>query len=157
MAPSPAPQPQAPADDEMVRTLGWITVGFVGGLVIVAALTASLIVPDPTVRLRGVLVGCVLALLAWFLPVAAIRRMLASARHGDVPVAATSAAVAVRTAVFVGVANGEAPALVAVVLAVLDGHDIGALLVAAPVAVVSLVLNVSGPGAVRRHLERLRD
>lgn len=155
MAPSPAPQQQAPADDEMVRTLGWITVGFVGGLVIVAALTPSLIVPDPTVRLRGVLVGCVLALLAWFLPVAAIRRMLGSARRADLTDAWGRGAV--RTAVFVGVATGEAPALVAVVLAVADGHDVGALLVAAPVAIVSLVLNVSGPAAVRRHLERLRD
>jgi len=55
-------------------------------------------------------------------------------------------------AVFLAIAFAESPALVGLVLATVDGTDVGAI--AIPVA--AIVVNGSGPVAVRRHLDRLR-
>jgi hypothetical protein len=88
-------------------------------------------------------------------PVLVIRWTLTSAaRRGVAP--GTEAGI-VRTAAFMGLVFAETPALLGLVIAVSnDGHDVGALVLSVPCAIVSLFVNVSGPGATRRHLQRLQ-
>jgi hypothetical protein len=147
---------QVPTDDEVVRIMKTITVGFAATLVAVALLGVLFIVPDPVIGMSGLAVGVVLGIAAWFLPAVATRRMAASAWR-PAGVAGRDVPAVARTIAFVGIALAEMPALLGLVVAVAQGHDVGAFVVSTPVAVVSLFVNASGPAAMRRHLERLRD
>ncbi|MEZ0447222.1 hypothetical protein [Cellulomonas sp. ICMP 17802] len=149
--------PQTPAltDDAFVRSFAPITTAFSGALVVTGLLGALVLVPEPTVTPVGLLVGAVLGLVAWFAPTLVIRSRLTSAvRRGEPPERAHAT---VRAVVMIGIALAEAPALLGFALAVTGGHDIGSFALSIPLAVASLVLNVSGQGAVRRHLDRLRS
>jgi F0F1-type ATP synthase membrane subunit c/vacuolar-type H+-ATPase subunit K len=151
------PQTSAPDDELLVRTLTQMTYGFCGALLMVGLLGAFVLVPEPTVTPIGLLIGAVLALVSWFAPTVAIRRQLGiAARRGVAPGQARSA---VQTAVLIGAALAEAPALLGLALAFVlaGGHDVAPFALSVPVAVASLWLNVSGPAAVRRHLGRARS
>jgi hypothetical protein len=166
-------QPQDPtqpagapvSDEQLVQALTRITAMFCGGLVIVLLAGVLFIVEDPTVRITGLALGVLLGLASWFVPVVVIRSVLAkaasaAAQPDGVAQAQTEsdgAAGVVRAAAMVGLACAETPAMLALVFAVVDGHDVGALVIAVPVAIASLIFNVSGPAAVRRHLARLRS
>jgi len=50
----------------------------------------------------------------------------------------------------------ELPGLLGLVIAFLWPSEVGPLVVGVPVSLVAVVLNASGPSAVRRHLARLR-
>ena len=149
-------QQQVVSDDEVVRIMKTITIGFAATLVAVALLGVLFIVPAPVIGIRGLAVGLVLAIAAWFLPEVSTRRMAASAWR-PAGVAGRDVPALARTIAFVGIALAETLALLGLVLAVADGHDVGPFVVSTPVAVVSLFVNASGPAAMRRHLERLRD
>ncbi len=154
MTPPERPWP-APSDDQVVRMFLFITIGYAGALVLILALVPFLF-PDGSISVRGLAVGVVLALVSWFGSMWAINWALASAARSGRP-DAVAAAGAVRTATLVGIATAEMPPLLALVYAYLDVSEVGALVVAVPVAIVALVVNVSGPGAVRRHLEQIRS
>lgn len=151
------PQTSPVDDDQLVRTLTSITYGFCGALLMVGVLGVVVLVPEPTVTPLGLLVGAALALVSWFAPTVAIRRQLADAARAGV--APRQAGTVVRTAVFIGAALAEAPALLglAVTSVLAGGHDVAPFALSIPVAVASLWLNVSGPAAVRRHLGRVRS
>jgi len=150
-----AKRPSENPDQALILAMTPITIAFCIGLVVIGAVMVLFIVPEPTVRGVGILVGVVLALVSWFAPGRIIGGMLDRARDRGVEPAAVPDVV--RSAVFTGIAAAEVPALVAVVLVVEGGHDVGALLISLPVAIVSLMFNVSGPDALRRHLARLRE
>lgn len=153
LPPEPAP---APAEDDatFVRVLSRITIAFCGALVVVGLLGLFVLVPDPVVTLTGLALGLVGGLVSLIVPPLLIRSGLARARR---PLEPGDEYMVVRTAVFLGIAFAELPPLVALALVVTDGnHDVGALVLTVPFAIVSLVMNVSGPAALRRHLARVR-
>lgn len=150
-----AKQPQDNPDQALIIAMTPITIAFVIGLFVIGAVMVLFVVTEPAVRGVGLLVGVVLGLVSWFAPRRIIRGALDRARDRGVEPSAVPDAV--RSAVFAGIAAAEVPALVAVVLVVESGHDVGALLVSLPVAIVSLIFNVSGPDALRQHLARLRE
>jgi len=150
-----AKQPSDNPDQALIIAMTPITIAFVIGLVMIGAVMVLFIVAEPTVRGVGILIGVILGLVSWFAPGRIIRGALDRARDRGVEPSAVPDVV--RTAVFTGIAAAEVPALVAVVLVVESGHDVGALLISLPVAIVSLMVNVSGPDALRRHLARLRE
>jgi F0F1-type ATP synthase membrane subunit c/vacuolar-type H+-ATPase subunit K len=151
----PTPTPPVPDDDQLVRSLAPITFAFSSALVLVGLLGVFVLVPDPTVTPGGLVIGGVLALISWFVPTAVIRNRLANAARQ--PVAPELVPALVRAIVMIGLSLAEAPALLGLVFAVSSGTDVGPLVLSVPLAIASLVVNVSGPGAVRRHLERLRS
>jgi hypothetical protein len=148
-------QQEVVTDDELVRIMKTITIGFAATLVAVALLGVLYIVPAPVIGVTGLAVGVVMAIAAWVLPAVTTRWMAASAWR-PAGVAGRDVLAVTRTIAFVGIALAEMPALIGLVLAVAGGHDVGAFVVSTPVAVVSLFVNASGPAAMRRHLERLR-
>ncbi|WP_456845812.1 hypothetical protein [Cellulomonas sp. P5_C6] len=150
--------PQTPppvSDDELVRSLTPITFAYCGALLLVGLLGALVLVPDPTVTPTGLLIGAGLGLAAWFVPALMIpNRLRFAARQGLAPEQVPGV---VRTVVWIGISFATLPAMLGLVVAVSSGHDVGALVFSVPLAMASLVLNVSGPRAVRRHLERARS
>ncbi|MDM7855509.1 hypothetical protein [Cellulomonas alba] len=154
------PEPQsAPADldDEaaLVRPLSRIAYAFCAALVAIGLLGAFVLVPDPVVTLGGLALGLGLGLVSLVVPPLLIRGGLRRGTGRTADPASEHAVV--RTAVFIGLAFAELPALVALSLVASDGnHDVGALLISVPFAIVSLLVNVAGAGAVRRHLRRIR-
>ncbi|MBO3101906.1 hypothetical protein [Cellulomonas fengjieae] len=148
--------PQTVDDDQLVRSLTPLTYGFCGALLMVGLLGVFVIVPEPTVTPTGLALGAALGLAAWFIPTVVIRRVLAGgARQGVAP---GSVAGVVRSAVFLGAAVAEGPALLGFFLAfVLPGGDVAPFALSIPLAVASLWFNVSGPAAARRHLGRARS
>lgn len=158
--------PPAVSDDELVRQFQVITVAFAGGLLIVLALAVTVLIPGRTVRTTGAAIGAALGLWSWIgsrwvttWGTSSAARSRASERqernaddHGD-----TRAAGAARTIAFLGLGMAEAPALVGLPLSLSLGGDVGPLVVAVPIAVAAIILNASGPGAMRRHLQRVRS
>lgn len=142
------------SDEQIIRTFTFITIAFCGALVLIAALGVVVVVAHGSVRSRGVLIGVVLGLVSWF----GSRWITSSALSRAARSGLTDRGVAgpLGVAVFRGVAFAEAPALVGFLLAVVDGVDVGPLVIAVPVAIVAIVVNASGPAAVRRHLAQLR-
>lgn len=130
-----------------------ITAGFASGLVVVGLVAALLATPPIVVATRGLAVGAALAVASWFLPALVTAPMVRSAASRGAP---SGSQVMARTIAFVGIGVAQTPALLALVLTV-GGHDVGAVLLAVPVAIASLFVNASGPGATRRRLETLRD
>ena len=143
--------------DQLVRSLIPITFTFCSALLLVGLLGVFVIVPEPTVSPTGLLLGAALALVSWFAPSVVLPRLLTSAgRRGVEP---ARVAGVVRALVFVGLALAEVPALVGLALtfALSDGNDVAPFALAIPVAIASIWVNVSGPTAVRSHLERVRS
>jgi hypothetical protein len=156
LPPEPPPAP-ADLDDEtaIVRPLSRIAYAFCGALVAVGLLGVFVLVPDPVVTPAGLALGLGLGLVSLVVPPLVIRGALRRPTGRTADPASDHAVV--RTAVFTGLAVAEVPALLAFALVASgDNHDIGALLLAVPFAVVSLLLNVAGPGALRRHLRGVR-
>jgi hypothetical protein len=156
-APQTGSTPAAPITDEsFVRIFARMTGAFCTALAIVGVLGVTVILEQPTVRTTGLAVGVVLGLVSWFGARLIIRTILARATaRGVAPAGATAAA---STAIFAGIAVAEAPALFGLVYPfIVEVDDVGALVIAVPVAIVSLIVNVSGPSAVRGHLARLRS
>lgn len=150
---STLPPATSPASDEqMIRTFTFITIGFCGGLVIVLGLSVLVVVPGSTVRVPGLLLGAVLGLVSWFGSLWVTRR----APAGPGRTRSARAGGPATTLAFRGIAVAETPALVGLVVAIADGADVGALVVAVPIAIVAIVVNASGPGAMRRHLDLVR-
>ena len=146
--------PPPVSDEQVIRRLTTITVGFCGALVAIGALGAFVLVPDPTVSVPGLALGLVLGLVSWFGSQWVTSRAIDRVRRpGARPVDASAS---VGTVAFLGVAFAEVPALVTLPLAILDGSDVGPVLVAVPIAIAAVLLHGTGPGAVRRHLDRLR-
>lgn len=155
--PPEPPAARANLDDEtaLVRPLSLIAYAFCGALVAVGLLGVFVLVPDPVVTAGGLALGLVLGLVSLVVPPLVIRGALQRAAGRTADPAADHGVV--RTAVFTGLAVAEVPALVAFAIVASGGnHDVGALVLAVPFAVVSLLVNVAGPGALRRHLQRLR-
>ena len=151
MSDLPPAMPPA-SDDQMIRTFTFITVGFCGGLVIVLGLGVFFLVPGSTVRSPGLLLGAVLGLVSWF----GSRWVTSRAPSGSVRTPSGRAGGPASTLAFLGIAVAEIPALVGLVVAIADGTDVGAIVVAVPIAIVAIVVNASGPGAMRRHLGLVR-
>ncbi len=149
-----APSAQPASDEEVVRVLTVMTVAFCGALALVLLIGVTFLFPDRVVTARGAGIGLALGLVSWY----ASRWMVgrAIARAGRRAAGDPSAPGIVRSAVFVGIACAESPALTGLAIAVVLGNDIGPFVVAIPMAIAAIVVNVSGPGAVRGHLESLR-
>lgn len=154
------------SDDELVRQFQVITVSFAGGLVIILVLGVTVLVPGGTVRTTGAAIGAALGLWSWFgsrwvtsWGTSNAARPRGSQRQersaGDDEGA--GAAGAARTIAFMGIGMAEAPALLGLVLSLSLRGDVGPFVVAIPAAVGAIILNASGPGAMRRHLERVRS
>jgi hypothetical protein len=149
---APASSRPPVSDEQVIRTFTFITVFFCVPLVLFLALGVFVLVPNGSVHARGLIIGVALGLVSWFASRWATSYALSrAARTG-----ATYPAGAVGTAVFTGIGCAEFPALVGLVLAVADRADVGPFVIAIPVAIVAVVVNASGPGAVRRHLDQLR-
>lgn len=162
-----APQPSAPevSDDQLVRQFSRITVGFAAPLVLVLVLGVTVLIPGGSVRTVGAAIGAGLALWSWIASrwmtghmAATAARTRSSLLQTGRPEDAQSAgaAGAVRVIAFVGIGMAGAPALIGLPLAQSLGGDIGPFVVAIPVAVVALIVNASGPPAIRRHLAVVR-
>ena len=152
--------PETPpiSDDRLIRSFAPITNAFCYALVMVGLLGAFVIFPDPTTTTTGLLIGAALGLASWFLPTIVIRRRLAGAARRQVPPQLQPALV--RTVVMIGLALAEFPALLGFAITASSSastSDIGPFVLSIPLAVASLILNVSGKGAIRRHLDRLRS
>lgn len=140
------------SDEQIIRMFTLITVAYCGALVMILALGVFVLVPGGPVRTRGVIIGVALGLVSWF----ASRWITDSAHPRATRTGTRDPAGTVRAVAFRGIAVAQFPALLGLVFAV-DGHaDVGALVIAVPVAIVAIVVNASGPGAIRRHLARLR-
>ncbi|HEX5331919.1 MAG TPA: hypothetical protein VFW79_04680 [Cellulomonas sp.] len=151
---TPASPPPPVSDEQIIRTFTFITIAFCSALVLISALCVFVVVPHGSVRSRGVLIGVALGLVSWF----GSRWITSSALDRAARPGLTDKGVAapLGVAVFRGIAVAEAPALVGFLLAVADGVDVGPLVIAVPVGIVAIVLNASGPAAIRRHLAQLR-
>ena len=153
MTTSPSSAPPVP-DEQLIRTFAWITVAFCGVLVLISAVGVFGLVPDGVVRGRGVVIGLALGLVSWFASRWVVRHALsAGAGRGR---GTTSDAAVLGAAVFRAIAAAEAPALAGFAFAVVDGSDLGPVVIAIPLAIVAIIVNASGPRAVRGHLARLR-
>ena len=151
-------------DDELVRRYARITVGFCGALGLVLVLGLTVLSSHASVGTRGVLIGLGLGLWSWFgsrwitsFGLSRFGRTDPTKMAGPTQTAgATELAGAVGVVAFMGIGVAEVPGLLGFVLARGDGADVGPMVVAIPIAIVAIVVNASGPGAMRRHLERLR-
>jgi len=151
-------------DDELVTRYARITVGFCGALVLVLVLGLTVLSSHASVGTQGVLIGVGLGLWSWFGSRWITSFGLSRFGRTDPPTMAGSAetvgaavlAGAVGTVAFMGIGVAEVPGLIGFVLAQGDGADVGPMVIAIPIAIVAVVVNASGPGAVRRHLDRLR-
>lgn len=158
--------PSEVSDDELIRQFRVITLAFVGGLLIVLALGVTVLIPGRTLRTTGAAIGAVLGLWSWIGSRWITTRGTSSATRSRAPRAQernagdderTGGAGAARTIAFLGLGMAEAPALVGLPLSLNLGGDVGPLVIAVPVAVAAIILNASGPGAMRRHLQRVRS
>ena len=149
---TPPPTTPAVSDEQIIRMLTRITFAFCGALMVILALGVFVLVPDGSVRTRGMIIGVALGLVSWF----GSRWITGFQLSRIARTGTTEPAGAIGTVAFTGVAIAEFPALLGLVFAISDGVDIGPLVVAVPIAIAAIVLNASGPGAVRRHLDRLR-
>ncbi|MBN9325498.1 MAG: hypothetical protein BGO38_03770 [Cellulomonas sp. 73-145] len=168
----PAPQPPVAelSDDDVVRLFTTVTVGFAGGLVLILGIGVLFLVPGAPLSTTGAAVGVGLALVSWFgsrwvtgwgasnAARSARRRSRASTGDQAAPAGGRSdgANGVARTIAFMGIGFAEGPGLVGLAIG-LQLHDIGPFAIALPVAVAAVVLNASGPGAMRRHLQRVRS
>lgn len=167
-----APQPPVAelSDDDVVRLFTTLTVGFAGGLVLVLGIGVLFLVPGAPLGTTGAAVGVGLAVVSWFgsrwvagwaaSNAARSARLRSRASNGEqaTPVAGRSdgANGVARTIAFMAIGVAEAPGLMGLVIG-LQLHDIGPFAISLPVAVAAVVLNASGPGAMRRHLARVRS
>lgn len=149
---APASSRPAVSDEQVFRTFTFITVFFCVPLVLFLALGVFVLVPNGSVHARGMIIGVALALVSWF----ASRWITSNALSRAARTGIKDPAGAVGAVVFRGVACAEIPALVGLLLAVADRADVGPFVIAIPVAIVAVVVNASGPGAVLRHLDQLR-
>jgi hypothetical protein len=151
-------------DDEVVRTYARITVGFCGALGLVLVLGLTVLSSHASVGTRGVLIGLGLGLCSWFgsrwITSFGLSRSARTGRGEAAGLRATAGATELAgtagTIAFMGICVAQVPGLLGFVLARGDGADVGPMVVAIPIAIVAIVVNASGPGAMRRHLERLR-
>ena len=167
------PAPQRPAaelsDDDLVRLMLPITLSFVGGLVLILVIGALFLVPGAPLSTTGAVVGVGLALVSWFGSRGVTGWAASSAAHRAGLRSRTSAPEqpgrvgggdgangVARTIAFIGIGVAEFPGLIGLVVG-LQLHDIGPFVISLPVAVAAVVLNASGPGAMRRHLQRVRS
>ncbi len=150
----PAPSAQPVSDDEVVRYFIFQTIAYGGALALVLLLGVFVLFPDGVVSALGAAIGLALGLLSWF----ASRWIIASGltRAGRRGRDDASGPGIVRAAVNLGIAFADVPAVVSLVIAFVLGSDIGTFVVAIPMAIAAIVVNASGPGAVRRHLATLR-
>lgn len=167
------PAPERPlvdqSDDQRVRIFTPITLSFVGGMVLVLVLGVVFLVPHAPLTGAGAGVGVALALASWFGSRAATAWAASTAARrvasGPPPGLAArplvkggpqyGAAGAAGTIAFIGIGVGEGFGLVGLPIG-LAMHDLGPFVIALPVAMVAVVLNASGPAAMRRHLQRVR-
>lgn len=145
--------PAALPDDVFVSLLGRIGAAFALAVVAVTGI-AWVLVPHPRVGTTGLALGAALALAAWV-----ASRAVMSWRFGRTPPApdAAAAQAVVRTTFFMALALTESPALLGFVAAQALTPDVGAVTVAGPVAAAAIWLNLAGPAAVRRLLERAQE
>lgn len=141
------------ADEQIIRTFTFITIGFCGGLVMVLGLDVLVLVPDSVVRAPGLLLGAVLGLVSWF----GSQRATSRAPSRSVRSPSLRSGSPAGTLAFRGIVVAEVPALIALIVAIADGADVGSVVVAIPVAIVAIIVNASGPGAMRRHLDLVSD
>ena len=155
------------SDEELVRGLRSITFRFCAAQAVLLLLGLVVLVPDGSLTGGGVLMGGALGAVSWFGSRWASRWALARARRdasGDAALSADAAlrgttsqdaAARVQTAAFIGVAFAEALGLLGLVVAMLTGER-AAMVLAIPVAIIAIIVNGTGPIAVRRHLDTLR-
>jgi len=151
-----APTPSTPpvSDEQIIRTFRLLTISFCAGPAVILAMVPLALVPDPTVQVRGLVIGVALGAVAWFGSRWGTSAMAARAvRRGVAGVTSTISSVALTG---VAVAEGAWFLGLGLVFALHSNHDIGSCVVSVPVAIVAIVMNGSGPGAIRRHLEQLR-
>ncbi|HEY8718251.1 hypothetical protein [Pengzhenrongella sp.] len=142
------------SDEEFIKTFTRIGFTFCGGLVLVLALGVFFIAPNGSIHTRGVMIGVALGLVSWFASRWITSNAVSKAANTDPKNQAGAGAIG--PAVFMGIAFADTPALVGLALASTDASDIGPLVIAVPVAIAAIIFNVSGPAALRRHLDRLR-
>lgn len=167
----PAPQPPVAelADDDVVRLFTTVTIGFAGGLLGVLVIGVLFLVPGAPLSTTGAVVGAGLALVSWFGSRGVTGWAASNAAHRAGLRSRTSAPEqpgrvgggdgangVARTIAFIGIGVAESPGLIGLVIG-LQLHDIGPFAISLPVAVAAVVLNASGPGAMRRHLARVRS
>lgn len=145
---------------QSIRALFFVGVFSCGMLVLISVVTVSVLVSARSVTGGGLGLGVALGLVSWFGSTWVADRMSArrprpDARSGGRLNAQDPASI-FSTAINLGVAAAELPALVAVYLAVWDGSEIGPLLVSAPVAIVAMLVNITNPGAMRRRVGLVR-
>ena len=150
----PATAPSAPpeSDEQIISRFTRLTFAFCGALAMVLALGVTFLIPHGSVRTRGMIIGGALGLCSWFGSRWITRYALVrGARTGP-----TEMAGAVGTAAFMGIGVAETSALVGLALAFGEGGDVGSFVIAIPIAIAAIIVNASGPSAIRRHLDTLR-
>lgn len=151
---APVPPARPVSDEQIVRAYAVITITFCAVLMVVGALGAFVLVPDSSVSVRGAAFGVALGMVSWFGSRWVTSSALSRATRPGAP--EMSDPTAAGRVPLIGLVVAEFPALFGLPLAFVDGSEVGPLVVAVPIAIAAIVVNVSGPGAVRRHLARLR-
>jgi len=140
------------SDEQVIAKFTRITFAFCGSLGLILILGVTVLSPHSSIGMPGVLVGVALGLGSWF----GSRWITSFGISRIAGTGPTDLAGAVGTAAFMGIGMADAPALIGLVLATGDGADVGPIVIGIPIAILAVIVNASGPGAVRRHLHRLR-
>lgn len=148
------------SDEQAIRLFTFITISFAGALVLVLLMGVLFLVPGRPIGTTGLALGAALAVLSWFgsraVTAWAADRVATTRRKGGTGASTEAGSASARTVAFIGIGVAEVFGLVGL-LAGMAMHDIGPFVVSLPVAVGAVILNASGPGAMRRHLERVRS
>ena len=140
-----------PAD--LARRGRVLTLAFCSAIVLVAVVVL-LVVPNGHESGTGLAVGLAVGvlgfLLARWLPARGLRPLAPGERD-------VGAAGRVLTAAFLAIALAEAPVLASIPYAFATTGDRGAFVVAAPIAIASIILNATGGPSLRRHVTRLES
>lgn len=150
----PAPPVPTLSDEQVIGRLTRITIAFCLALVAILAIGVLFLVPNGSVTTKGLAIGVALGVWSYFGSWGVTANAITRAERSGLPV--HNAAGLVLAGAFMGIAFAEAPALVGLALAVVDGKDVGPLVISIPVAIAAIIVNASGPGVVRRRLARLR-
>ena len=140
------------SDQQLISKLTRITFAVCGALAVILFLGTSFLFSDGSVRTRGMIIGVALGLVSWF----GSRWITSYSLSRAARTGAADVTGVVLTVAFSGIAIGETPAMLGLVLAYGTGGDVGSFVIPIPIAIVAIIVNASGPAAVRRHLDRLR-
>jgi hypothetical protein len=142
------------SSDASVQTLRILTTAFCGALVLIGILLFTVLLPDGDQTPTGLAVGLALGVVGFLASRSVPAWQLRPLDPGE---GRRVALPRLMGAAFLAIALAEGPALIGLVVAFATDGDRGAYLVAAPLGVISIVLNGTGTPALRRHVARLES